>query len=341
MWIKEQRNMERHKKKHVTGKAKIFLILILAVILVCTACQNEDTEVDNNQTASAGADLSQGDEAGDLETVEVLEDETTENPEEITENITPAERIQPDGSYSNSGEFFDFVDSLELEETVVLYYWTDENIIIYDGDTFIMPQSLAGTGFFVYSYKEISNVIFDDAIFNAKDINNETLLDNYTYVFIVNRNIERDLEIKIEYTDGTEDEMSFHIIPSSHVELIDYVDSLEHSQPGFIICTNEDGIFYPQPILEDGEPYNFDFDSDYIFLYIPGDTLEVSNLEISVPGIENPEYPYSVEGKNIIFIDWYSYTYWDNSGKMVTPSELPVRIEYTDGSVNEITLNIE
>ncbi|MBQ8261006.1 MAG: hypothetical protein IJZ00_01860 [Lachnospiraceae bacterium] len=209
-------------KNKKTNRSKVFTMLILLVTLIVTmgvmvGCDKKentpDSENDTTEVVEVTEDLEEPESEEVEDPVEVeepeIEEVETEDPEVVnpeTEEVNETDRVQPEVFYSTFTEFTDFVDSLELEELVVLYYneESEKNIIIYNTDEFIMEDEFIM--FNIHSEKEISEVITSIEV-------QEYVIGLYVYAFSVDPNVEQDLTITITYADGTEEEFNMHLIP--------------------------------------------------------------------------------------------------------------------------------
>lgn len=211
-----------------TNRSKVLTMLLLLVTLVVTmgvmiGCGKEvktpDSENDTTEVVEVTEDVEETETTEAEDPVEVVDSETentetedTEDtvevidPEEVSEDLEETERIQPEVFYSTFSEFTDFVNSLELEELVALYYneESEKNIIVYNGDEFIMEDDFIL--FDINSTKEISEVITNIEVM-------ELIQGFYVCSFLVDPSQEQDLTITFTYTDGTEEEFNMHLIP--------------------------------------------------------------------------------------------------------------------------------
>ena len=211
-----------------TNRSKALTMLLLLVTFVVTmgvmiGCNKEentpDSESDTTEVVEVTEDVEETETTEAEDPVEVVDSETentetedTEDtvevvdPEEVSEDLEETERIQPEVFYSTFSEFTDFVNSLELEELVSLYYneESEKNIIIYNTDEFIMEDDFIL--FDINSDKEISEVTTNTEVI-------EVTQGFYVYSFQVDSSQEQDLTITFTYTDGTEEEFNMHLIP--------------------------------------------------------------------------------------------------------------------------------
>ena len=215
-----------------TNRSKVLTMLLLLVALVVTmgvmvGCDKKentpDSENDTTEVVEVTEDVEETETTEAEDSVEVVDSET-ENTEtedivevvdpetEVTETEDPVEvepeleRVQPEVFYSTFSEFTDFVNSLELEELVALYYneESQKNIIVYNTDEFIMEDDFIL--FDINSDKEISEVTTNTELI-------EVIQGFYVYTFQVDSSQEQDLTITFTYTDGTEEEFNMHLIP--------------------------------------------------------------------------------------------------------------------------------
>lgn len=201
-------------KKTNQGKELTMLLLLVTMIVtmgVMIGCGKEVKTPDSENDTTEVVEVTEDTEEPEFENVEdpvgVVDSETenteTEDPVEVEPEL---ERVQPEVFYSTYSEFTDFVNSLELEELVALYYneESQKNIIVYNGDEFIMEDDFIL--FDINSTKEISEVITNIEVM-------ELIQGFYVCSFLVDPSQEQDLTITFTYTDGTEEEFNVHLIP--------------------------------------------------------------------------------------------------------------------------------
>ncbi len=205
-----------------TNRSKALTMLLLLVTLVVTmgvmiGCNKEENTPDSENDTTEVVEVTEDAEEPEYEEVEdpveveepEIEEVETEDPEVVTpetEEVNETDRVQPEVFYSTYSEFTDFVNSLELEELVALYYneESQKNIIVYNGDEFIMEDDFIL--FDINSTKEISEVITNIEVM-------ELIQGFYVCSFLVDPSQEQDLTITFTYTDGTEEEFNMHLIP--------------------------------------------------------------------------------------------------------------------------------
>ena len=223
-------------------KRKNILIAFFVVIFL-VACGN------NEETVSAETSSTEEVVSDEGEVVEAEADDA-----EIEETITEPERVQPDASITDWEDFYPFVSSLNLQEPVLLYYYDDEYKIIYNGDDYIVHDTV-GDGYFLTNFE----------LWTAKEIYEITtnvdveLNDNY-YTQFSDDGIyyygwgqcrfralvpfEQDLIINIRYTDGTEEEFVAHLIP----EETEATTEPEREQPDETITDGEESEGEEAPV---------------------------------------------------------------------------------------------
>lgn len=199
-------------------KQKLTLLFTFSLCLILVACGNSDviTEVETGSTEEVSFEEEEVVEAGEVETIEEIEeemgmveeeDDTEEGgitqEQESVESPEP-ERVQPQEYFGDIDGLKEFANSLGLEELVLLYYDDDENLIVYDEDDFQMDEIYITLALF--SYKAMTEVTFVPEV--------ELLsYSEYVYAFSVDSYKEQDLTIHVGFADGTEEEFNVHLIP--------------------------------------------------------------------------------------------------------------------------------
>ncbi|MBQ8261562.1 MAG: hypothetical protein IJZ00_04680 [Lachnospiraceae bacterium] len=324
-------------------KRKNILIAFFVVIFL-VACGN------NEETVSAETSFTEEVVSDEGEVVEAEADDA-----EIEETITEPERVQPDASITDWEDFYPFVSSLNLQEPVLLYYYDDEYKIIYNGDDYIVHDTV-GDGYFLTNFE----------LWTAKEIYEITtnvdveLNDNYYTQFSDDGiyyygwgqcrfralvPVEQDLIINIRYTDGTEEEFVAHLIPEVFYQDTQTGESTVETAE---ISENEQvelDIYYPDPnefydyveslefdkpvillwstersdIIYDGDTFQWDQQNEALIVYSPDEVVNYGGIGIRV------SKPYSFNGEE----EWVYADYVENCES----SEFLIRLEYSDGTM--------
>ena len=330
-------------------KQKLTLLFTFSLCLILVACGNSDviTEVETGSTEEVSFE--------EEEVVEAGEDETDADETEEAQTITEPERVQPDASITDWEDFYPFVSSLNLQEPVLLYYYDDEYKIIYNGDDYIVHDTV-GDGYFLTNFE----------LWTAKEIYEITtnvdveLNDNYYTQFSDDGidyygwgqcrfralvPVEQDLIINIRYTDGTEEEFVAHLIPEVFYQDTQTGESTVETAE---ISENEQvelDIYYPDPnefydyveslefdkpvillwstersdIIYDGDTFQWDQQNEALIVYSPDEVVNYGGIGIRV------SKPYSFNGEE----EWVYADYVENCES----SEFLIRLEYSDGTM--------
>ena len=198
-----------------TNRSKALTMLLLLVTLVVTmgvmiGCNKEentpDSENDTTEVVEVTEDIEETETTEAEDPVEVVEPEVedTEEPEESLDYIVREDgRIQPAIHYASALEFNEFVDLLELEEAVLILWSEERNVIIYNGDSFEKEE---GDAVSLYPPKEVA-----DYTTIGVSMSENPLIENMYAILYNDEYGTPDFTIQLEYSDGSAEELTFHI----------------------------------------------------------------------------------------------------------------------------------
>lgn len=313
------------KRRNETG---IILLLILAMITVMamfTGCGgNEDALNEVGVTSEGG-----GDEGESLSEDADASENGNDSADDMTagaDGEAAGEAEEPETSdpsvqqYSAVEEWIAAVNASEFTVGV----WNEET---GKGEIFSMGETVPvriGDNFVIMGFslpKSADQSLCTFIHLISEDVNDmkylvyeiiKPLREENEGEFIFTDQEENSYTVKLQYIESEED---------TSCNLFDFADSSDREQLCFLIA-DYDHILRPDGILEDGDSYTL---SEYeeLWLYIP---KEVSNI--------------STDDETVWILDYYNNI--KSVGITLTGSniEIPVTVEYTDGTSEEITIYI-
>ena len=215
---KKMQNARQFKPENIMKCGKTnrgFALVLIAVLTIATMCMggcnsgtNDDEVTVSSETEEADvtnvAEEPEFENVEDPVGVEEPEVEVTEEPEESLDYIVREDgRIQPAIHYASALEFNEFVDLLELEEAVLILWSEERNVIIYNGDSFEKEE---GDAVSLYPPKEVA-----DYTTIGVSMSENPLIENMYAILYNDEYGTPDFTIQLEYSDGSAEELTFHI----------------------------------------------------------------------------------------------------------------------------------
>ncbi len=316
------------KGKCMKGKNRIGIMLsvaaVMAAMVLCMGCSTgEATTSDNPEPTTEDAVETSTPPAGEVTVqseVAQPDDSETEEPSEPEVVESSAQQYDTVEDWIAAVNATEFTVGIWREETGKgEIFSTDELVSVKAGDNFVIM------GFSNPDRTDYSLCPFVSMISYDVDVMNymvyeivKPAIETYNGEFCF---IEKDGDsytIELKYVESEDDTT---IAEEEPYEVYDFADSTDRQQLCFVI-SDYDFILKPDVILEDGDSYTI-LQEEWLWLYLP---KEASNVTTTVEGVSILGDKQNIKGVEIYFKE--------------TSVELPISVEYTDGTTEEITIYV-